>query len=105
MQVEQSIPHRCLIVSFPSASFRGAVVILSKMVMLHIVFMPLTQKAFAKHLQRASGHARCPDAWAVIHSQIWPRAYRLHPGYGDTADTKQETHLSSHAGSAHSQAL
>ena len=105
MQVEQSIPHRCLIVSSPSASFRGAVVILSKMVMLHIVFMPLMQKAFAKHLQCASGHARCSDAWAVIHSQIWLRAYRLHPGYGDTGDTKQKTHLSSHTGSAHSQAL
>ena len=93
MQVEQSIPHRCLIVSSPSASFRGAVAILSKMVMLHIVFMPFMQKAFAKHLQCASGRARCSDAWALIHSLIWLRAYKLHPGYGDTADTKQMTHL------------
>ena len=49
MRVEPSVPHRCLIVSSPSASFRGSVVTLSKMVMLYTVFTPLTQKAFAEH--------------------------------------------------------
>lgn len=55
------IPYRCLLMSSPSAPFRGSVIITSKIVIFYIVFSTTHAKSIGWHLQCARGQARCSD--------------------------------------------